>query len=160
MNRTERRQVILDYIDEMDEVNTSFLSKKLSVSRPTIHRDLSMLEKEGYLKKTTNGAIKINDFLIEKDSYFSLGLKVDTKEKKAIAKKAFTYISSGETIIIDAGTINFFMAREINKSNLVNLNVITNNIVTQLVLLKHRDKYLRVFATGGMIKDGYPLSVI
>ncbi len=154
MNGADRRQVILDYIDELDVVNTSFLSGKLQVSRPTIHRDLSILEKEGYLKKTTNGAIKINDFLIEKDSYFSLGLRVDTKEKKAIAKKAFTYINSGETIIIDAGTINFFMAREINKSNLVNLNVFTNNIVTQLVLLKHRDKYLRVFATGGMIKDG------
>jgi DeoR/GlpR family transcriptional regulator of sugar metabolism len=154
MNGAERRQSILDYIDEMDEVNTSFLSEKLLVSRPTIHRDLSILENEGYLKKTTNGAIKINDFLIEKDSYFSLGLKVNTKEKKAIAKKAFTYMTSGETIIIDAGTINFFMAREINKSNLVNLNVFTNNIVTQLVLLKHRDKYLRVFATGGMIKDG------
>lgn len=92
MKGTERRQVILDYIDEMDEVNTSFLSEKLSVSRPTIHRDLSILEKEGYLKKTTNGAIKINDFLIEKDSYFSLGLKVDTKEKKAIAKRpSLTY---------------------------------------------------------------------
>lgn len=154
MNGTGRRQVILDYIDEMDEASTVFLSEKLQASRATIHRDLSILEKEGYLKKTTNGAIKIYDFLIEKDSYFSLGLRVDTKEKKAIAKKAFTYISSGETIIIDAGTINFFMAREINKSNLVNLNIFTNNIVTQLVLLKHRDKYLRVFATGGMIKDG------
>lgn len=154
MNGKERRQVILDYIDEMDEVNTSFLSEKMQVSRSTIHRDLSILEKEGFLKKTTNGAIKINDFLIEKDSYFSHGLRVDNKEKKAIAKKAFTYIGSGETIIIDAGTINYFMSREINKSNLVNLNVYTNNIVTALVLLKHRDKYLRVFATGGIIKDG------
>jgi DeoR family transcriptional regulator, fructose operon transcriptional repressor len=154
MNGEERRQVILDYIDEIDEVNTSILSEKLQISRPTIHRDLNILEKEGYLKKTTNGAIKVNDFLIEKDSYFSHGLRVDTKEKKAIAKKAFTHINSGETIIIDAGTINYFLAREINKSNIVNLNIFTNNIVTQLVLLKHRDKFLRVFATGGMIKDG------
>ena len=64
MNSSIRRQAILDFLDEKEEVSTDFLAKNLKVSRPTIYRDLSILEVEGYLKKTTNGAIKINDFLI------------------------------------------------------------------------------------------------
>ena len=61
-----RRQAILDFLDEQEEATTEFLAIKLKVSKPTIYRDPLILEGEGYLKKTTNGAIKINDFLIEK----------------------------------------------------------------------------------------------
>lgn len=154
MNGSARRQSILDFLDEKEEVSTDFLAKKLKVSRPTIYRDLLILEGEGYLKKTTNGAIKINDFLIEKDGYFSVGLKVDLNEKKAVAKKALEFIKSGDTLIIDAGSINYLVAREINKSSLTNINIITSNVITQLALVQHKDKYIRVFATGGLIKDG------
>ncbi len=154
MSRVIRRQAILDFLDEHEEVTTEFLAKKLKVSKPTIYRDLLILEGEGYLKKTTNGAIKINDFLIEKNGYFSLGLKVDLNEKKAVAKKAPEFIKNGDTIIIDAGSINYLVAREINKANFTNLNIVTNNVITQLALVQHKDKYMRVFATGGLIKDG------
>jgi len=154
MNGSARRQIILDYLDEKEEISTDFLAKELKVSRPTIYRDLILLEKEGYLKKTTNGAIKINDFLIEKNGYFSTGLKVDLNEKKAIAKQALEFLKSGETIIIDAGSINYLVAREINKSNLTNVNIIASNVLTQLTLVQHKDKFVRVFATGGLIKDG------
>ncbi len=154
MNGPARRQIILEYLDEKEEVNTDYLVKKLKVSKPTVYRDLIILENEGYLKKTKNGAIKINEFLIEKDGYFSIGLKVNLNEKKAIAKKASEFLKSGETIIIDAGSINYLLAREINKSNLMNINIITNNIITQLILVQHKNKFMRVFATGGLIKDG------
>ena len=154
MNGSTRRLAILNFLDEKEEISTEFLAKKLKVSKPTIYRDLIILEGEGYLKKTTNGAIKINDFLIEKDGYFSVGLKVDLNEKKAVAKKALEFIKSGETIIIDAGTINYLVAREINKSNITNINVIASNVITQLALVQHKDKFVRVFATGGLIKDG------
>lgn len=149
-----RRQAILDILDEKEEVNTDYLSKKLRVSRPTIYRDLIILEAEGYLKKTTNGAIKVNDLLIEKGGYFSAGLKVDLNEKKAVARKALEFIKSGETLIMDAGSINYLLAREINKTNLTNINIIASNVITQLALVQHKDKYIRVFATGGLIKDG------
>jgi DeoR family transcriptional regulator, fructose operon transcriptional repressor len=154
IDKAARRQAILNHLDAAEEVNTDFLAEALKVSRPTIHRDLGILEREGYLKKTKNGAVKINDFLIEKDGYFSLGLKVDLDEKKAVAKKAMDFIEKGETIIIDAGTINYLVAREINKSDLSDINIITSNVITQLALVQRRDKYMRVFATGGLIKDG------
>lgn len=153
MKSTIRRQEILDLLDEEEEISTDFLAGKLKVSKPTIYRDLIILENEGYLKKTKNGAIKINDFLIEKDGYFSAGLKVDLNEKKAVAKKALEFIKSGETIIIDAGSINYLLAREINKSPLTNINIVTSNVITQLALVQHKDKFVRVFATGGLIKD-------
>jgi DeoR/GlpR family transcriptional regulator of sugar metabolism len=154
MNGSVRRQAILDFLDEKEEVTTDFLAEKLKVSRPTIYRDLIILEGEGYLKKTKNGAIKVNDFLIEQNGYFSVGLKINLNEKKAIARKALDFIKSGETIIIDAGSINYLLAREINKLDLININIITNNVITQLALVQHKDKYVRVFATGGLIKDG------
>ena len=156
MSTSDRRNSILDLVNDLEEVSIDFLSERLGVSKSTVYRDLVILENDGEIKRTTSGAIKVNEFLIEKNSYFATGLRIRYNEKKAVAQEAFKYVKSGESIIIDAGTVNFLLAREIHKSNIKDLTIITNNIVTQLLLVKEGSDALqvRVIATGGLIKDG------
>jgi len=152
MNNKNRRNIIIDIVNDLNEVSINLLGKKFGVSKSTIYRDLILLDKQGQLKKTIRGAIKIEEFLIEEDSYFANGLKIKNAEKRAIAIKALGYIGSDESIILDAGTANFLLAKEIKNSDLWDLTVVTNNIITQLLLVKNRN--LRVVAPGGLIMEG------
>jgi len=116
----------------------------------TIHRDLQELEEKGYLKKTMGGAIKISDFLVQNETPFAKKLKLKIDEKVAIAKKALEYINNGDSIMIDAGTTNFLLVKEIVKSDIKDLTVITNNIIAQIELAKKED--VKIIATGGTVR--------
>ncbi len=152
MDTGERRGAVVDVVNELEEVTIDFLKKRFNVSKSTIYRDLMILNSEGGLRKTSKGAIKTEEFLIENDSYFANGLKVKNIEKAAIAKKALEYVKNDESIILDAGTVNFMLAKELKKSDFFDLTIITNNIITQLLLVKNRN--LRVVAPGGLIMEG------
>jgi DeoR family fructose operon transcriptional repressor len=79
-------------------------------------------------------------------------LKVNHRKKIAIAKKAVELIDDGDSIIIDAGTTSFLLVKEINKAELYDLTVITNNIVAQIELAKNKN--IEIIATGGTVRDG------
>ncbi len=152
MKLKERRQKIVEIVNDLENVSIEFLIEKFDVSDMTIYRDLQALENEGYLKKTTGGAIKVNDFLVQSESPFVKRLKVNQREKVAIARKAVEFIANGDSIIIDAGTTSFLLVKEINKTKLSDLTVITNNIVAQIELSKNKN--IEVIATGGTVRDG------
>ena len=52
----ERRKEILELLDEKGYVSVKDLSQRLYVSLPTIRRDLTLLEREGYVLRTHGGA--------------------------------------------------------------------------------------------------------
>ena len=47
----ERRKEILELLDEKGYVSVKDLSQRLYVSLPTIRRDLTLLEREGYVDR-------------------------------------------------------------------------------------------------------------
>jgi DeoR/GlpR family transcriptional regulator of sugar metabolism len=51
MNARERREKIIEFINELEKVDIDFLKSKFNVSEMTIYRDLQRLESQGYLKK-------------------------------------------------------------------------------------------------------------
>lgn len=152
MKAKERRQKIVDFVSELEDVSIEFLAEKFKVSEMTIYRDLHILEDKGYLKKTTGGAMKINDFLVHSESPFVKRLKDHNEEKRAIAKKAIEYINNGDSIIIDAGTTGFILVKEINKANFNDLTVITNNMIAQIELTKNPN--IDIIAVGGTARYG------
>ena len=69
----ERRKEILELLDEKGYVSVKDLSQRLYVSLPTIRRDLTLLEREGYVLRTHGGAsLSISDSFVEANVYFSL----------------------------------------------------------------------------------------
>jgi|AntDeeMinimDraft_5_1070356.scaffolds.fasta_scaffold18661_2 DeoR family fructose operon transcriptional repressor len=98
----ERRKKIVKVLKNKKRASVNELSKNFNVSRATIRRDLSELEKSGFLRRTHGGAIlsgssKLEPSFKEKEDKLAA-------EKRSIGKKAAEIIKNGDTIFIDAGT--------------------------------------------------------
>lgn len=87
MKIKERRQKIVDLVNDWENLSVGFLAKKFNVSEMTIYRDLNDLEDNNLLIKTIGGAIKISESLVHSESSFSKRLKDHNQEKKLLQKK-------------------------------------------------------------------------
>lgn len=103
--------------DDLTSVND--LSTQLNVSSVTIRQDLNFLEGEGLLRRIHGGAV-----LKDADD-LSIRLGVNYDKKLRIAKKLADLVSAGETVLIESGSTNALLARELIKKN---VTIITTNV--------------------------------
>jgi DeoR/GlpR family transcriptional regulator of sugar metabolism len=116
----ERQNKILKILGQNVRTSVNELSEKLDVSSVTIRQDLNFLEAEGLLKRVHGGAVlKDADDLANR-------LGVNYEKKLRIAKKVASFVSEGETILIESGSVNVLLARELIKIKKVTL--ITTNV--------------------------------
>lgn len=144
----ERRQNILNILNEKKKVLVEDLSSIFSVSEVTIRKDLEYLEKHNLLKRTHGGAISNESFIDVPALYQRRILNKCLKEKIGI--RTAELLKNGETIIIDSGTTTIEVIKHINK--IKNLNIITNSLEICNEALRFDN--IRIVATGGeIIKD-------
>jgi len=116
----ERQNRILEILGKNHQTSVSSLSKVLGVSSVTIRQDLTFLESEGLLKRVHGGAVlKDADDLVNR-------LGINYEKKLSIAKKVATYVHEGESILIESGSVNALLARELLKIDKV--TIITTNV--------------------------------
>ncbi len=116
----ERQNKILKILGINDQTSVHELTEKLNVSSVTIRQDLNFLEAEGLLKRVHGGAVlKDADDLKNR-------LGVNYEKKLRIAKKLAGYVKEGETILIESGSVNVLLARELLKIKKV--TIITTNV--------------------------------
>lgn len=142
----ERKDSIMQMLEEEGSVKVSKLTKIFGVSLETIRKDLEALEKEGLLKRVYGGAVlKRNE--IRKLNYMKRE-KEFINEKKELAKTAIRYIEEGQSIALNDSTTNIELARELKK-NFKELIVITNSllIVNELIDVDN----FTVILTGGIL---------
>ena len=144
MLAAERRQLILDKLQENESVNVKNLSKDFDVSKETIRRDLEKLQNKNLLKKIHGGAVPINK---KEELSFNIRKKQNIKEKEEIAQKALKYINEGDTIFLDISSTAMYLARALKE--IKNITVITNSakIITELA----NNKEINAIATGGVL---------
>jgi DeoR/GlpR family transcriptional regulator of sugar metabolism len=135
----KRQTRILELLGSNEELSVNDLAKKLKVSSVTIRQDLNLLEKEGLLKRVHGGAV-----LKDADNIDNrLGINFDKKLR--IAKKVASLVNEGETILIESGSTNALLARElINKT----VTIITTNIYIARQFRK--EKQASVIILGGL----------
>ena len=115
------RQVnILKLLEVNNLTSVNELSVRLSVSSATIRQDLSFLESEGLIKRVHGGAV-LED---AEDLSNRLGFNYDKKLR--IARMAAGLVNDGETILIESGSTNALLARELAKKK--NITIITTNV--------------------------------
>jgi DeoR family fructose operon transcriptional repressor len=126
----QRREKILEIVRAEQFVRVSHLERVLDASPASIRRDLRVLEEAGLLKRTHGGASSnqaagFELSLVQKEDRFK-------DEKAAIAKIAVGLIADGETVMLDAGSTTFQIARELKHRR--NIKVVTNavNIASEL----------------------------
>jgi len=116
----ERQSRILKILGLNNQTSVNELSRQLEVSSVTIRQDLNFLEAEGLLKRVHGGAVlKDGDDLDNR-------LGKNYEKKLSIAKKLASLVSEGETILIESGSANVLLARELVKIKKV--TIMTTNV--------------------------------
>ncbi len=147
----ERQKKIMELLESDGSVLVSKLSLDLGVTEETIRRDLEKLEKQDMLRRTHGGAVQFDENAFELSLETRKSKNVD--EKKNLAKAAVKFISSGDTIFLDASTTTFFIAKELKSIH--NLTVITNSMRV-LSELSGCDT-VKVIAIGGVVSQNQSL---
>lgn len=120
----ERRKEILELLNEKGYVSVKDLSQKLYVSLPTIRRDLTLLEKEGYVLRTHGGASPNTPASFIEP--FALRKKTNLEEKKYIGKIAASLIHNNDTLFITSSSTCLEFANHVKPD--LHLNILTNGM--------------------------------
>lgn len=106
-----RRAAILEFLARNGSASVQELAGMSGVSVVTVRQDLSALENEGFLRRTHGGAS-----LLESEN-ISHRMSVRYEEKLRLAKKAAGLVSDNETVLIESGSANALLARELASRN-------------------------------------------
>jgi DeoR/GlpR family transcriptional regulator of sugar metabolism len=144
MSAEERQKRIQDYLQKVEFASLEELSKHVSASVSTVRRDLTVLEATGSLKRTHGGARLVapptDEFI------FSARDTHQLVEKEAIGRACAGLIQPNQSVIVDAGTTAYHVARHLEEKT---PHVITNSLpVANLFAGANR---LEVVVSGGVI---------
>ena len=144
MQPEERQHRIGEYLQRVEFASLEEISKHVEASISTVRRDLSILEAEGNLQRTHGGARIINP---RSDEFtFSARDTHQLDEKEAIGRACSALIPPNQSIIIDAGTTVYHVARYLESKT---PQIITNSLpVANLFASANR---LEVVVSGGVI---------
>lgn len=144
MSSEERQQRIASYLQKVEFASLEELAKEVDASESTVRRDLTALEATGLVKRTHGGA----RLLVPATDEFTFSAR-DThqlEEKELIGKACAALIQPNQTVIIDAGTTTYHVARHLEE---IAPHIITNSLpIAQLFAGANR---LEVVVTGGVI---------
>lgn len=145
---TERREKILELLNEKRRLTVKELSKQIGVSQATLRTDLNELESENLLVRTHGGAMLNEDL---EDTSFYFRAKQNKGEKERIANTAIDLLQDKQTILLDASSTVMELATLIKSSNL-RITVLTSSIQTAAVLKDNPS--ITVVIIGGVVTSG------
>jgi len=144
----ERRNIIIQKLNQDGRVIVSDLSQQFGVTEETIRRDIEKLELEGIATKTYGGAISNGS--TNSDLPYTVRKKSNVDLKMKIAEKVASMIKDGDHIMLDASSTSIYVARQIKP--LKNITLITNSVE---ILLELADKTgWTILSTGGSLREG------
>jgi DeoR/GlpR family transcriptional regulator of sugar metabolism len=147
MTVKERRSQILKLLEETDTLSVKDLAREFKVSAPTLYKDLDTLEQERLIVKSYGGIQLLKDDKYRHDFFHQL--EVEKESKEAIASRAVELIRDGETIFLDASTTTYYLCKELKKSRLRNITLVTNSAFIPTELIMH-DQF-RIICIGGVL---------
>jgi len=147
MGVSEKRKLyIRTTIKNNGTVLVNELARELDVSEMTIRRDLSELEKEGFLKRTHGGAVR--EVSRSYEPPFTVRKAVNFDAKSLIAAKAASYVEEGDTIAVDSGTTALEFAKRLQSFR--NLTIVTPSIHIASMFLTNTG--VETILAGGVVR--------
>lgn len=145
----ERRNLILEKLQNEKRVVVSVLSQLFEVSEETIRRDLEKLEKEGFATKSYGGAVLKENVSI--DLPFNVRKNQNVAGKQKMAEIVASLVEEGDHIFLDASSTAVFVAKALKSKE--QLTVVTNSME---ILIELSDvSGWNIISTGGVMKEGY-----
>lgn len=123
MELNTRQQEILYILYETGKISVAKLAEKLYVTEMTVRRDLTAMEKGGYLKRYHGGAVLISN---RREMPLSHRILFDEEEKKALAKKCLPYLEDNMNVFIDSSSTCQYIIPHI--ATFKNMKIITNSV--------------------------------
>lgn len=140
----DRRNKILEMLNEEQEVHLDRFVEMLKVSPITIRRDLQLLEDNGQLRRIHGGAVSLREGYDPENTVESY--------RNLVARFAAQFVSNDDTIFINSSQTALKLLEYIDKEN---VTVITNN--AKAITSKYHSG-VRVTLTGGELQ--YPKNVM
>lgn len=123
MSSEERQKRIETYLQKVEFASLEELAKHVDASVSTVRRDLTALEATGTVKRTHGGARLLAPATDE--FVFSARDTHQLSEKEAIGKACAALIQPNQSVIIDAGTTTYHVARYLEEKT---PHIITNSL--------------------------------
>lgn len=117
-----RHKNILQFLQKSQTANVTELSRRFNVTTATIRRDLELLEEQGSIKRYFGGAQYILPPNV--DVQYQTEKGNPTPAKLAIAKKAASMISDGDTVFLNSSSTALFILDYLSD---IHASIITNN---------------------------------
>lgn len=144
MQPEERQHRISEYLQKAEFASLEEIARHVEASVSTVRRDLTLLESSGSLRRTHGGARVV----VPRSDEFAFSAR-DTHqllEKEAIGRACAELIPPNQSVIIDAGTTVYHVARHLESKA---PQIVTNSLpVANLFASANR---LEVVLSGGVI---------
>lgn len=104
----ERHKYILDKLGEYGFIRITDVAEELGVTKVTIRNDVKILEGKGLLYKVHGSARLANPYIADRDLMTKSLLNREIKQR--IAARAALLVTSGDSIMISAGSTTYALA--------------------------------------------------
>lgn len=142
----QRQTEIIDFLKEKEFVSVKELADALEVSLVTVRKDLTLLERNGFLYRTHGGASKKDRYVFEKPILEKEFLQVGEKTK--IAQRAAKLVSENDFIVLASGTTIYYLAKELLK--IKQFTVCTPSLGVSLLLADN--PLINIIQIGGELR--------
>lgn len=141
MDNYNRKQEILDLLYKKGRVSVQEFSKTLFVSEMTIRRDLTEMEKSGYIIRYRGGAMLKSD---TREMPVLERFLIDATEKKKLCEMCKPFLKDNLTIFIDSSSTCLYIIPHLIRYK--NISIITNSVKA---LLNASDLHIPCILIGG-----------
>lgn len=146
MYAVERRQWLIERARTSGRLDVTEVSDELGLARETIRRDLTSLERQGFVRRVYGGAVPVERLTFE--SSLTMRAQRRQEEKHRIATAAANLVRSAESIYIDEGNLPQLVADQLKPTHPVTVVTASLAIATSLV---GRDN-VEVLCLGGRVR--------
>jgi len=141
----ERRQQILEAVQDAGQLSVAELSTHFDVSEVTIRQDLQALSEQGFLLRTRGGALSVNTM---PEFSFDVRQHQYAAQKAKIGQAAANLVGHGDTVFLDASTTVHAIIPYLK--NYSELTVITNSLKAAVSFLDAPQ--IQVILPGGSLR--------
>lgn len=138
----ERQKFILETLEAKGRLGTAELSERFAISEDTARRDLREMAAAGLVQRVHGGALPTSPA----DQPFMKRYRIAGEEKVRLARRAAQLISSGQLVIMDGGTTNLELARQLPRD--LSATIVTNSPRIATETSDH--PHLKVILLGGV----------
>ena len=143
MNFQQRKQLIVQTVEERGAAEVPELAEILQTSEMTVRRDLAQLAASGLIYRTRGGAMKVS--LATDKHRFVNKTAVNAEQKDYICRLAAQEIQEGDILFMDCGSTVFRLCPFIRNKR---ITVITNSLPIVVELM---DSEVSVNLVGGEV---------